>query len=118
MSTYEVACTPLRIGEKQTRVADRKRRVRVIDSFGRLLVVIVEPKVIATCLSAPNALPVRDHHGRLCAIQLASLADDRGEPGEHHGDSRINTERCRNDSGEYIGPHIRLKHKDDRSEDR
>jgi hypothetical protein len=118
MSSYKVADTPLRDGEKQSRAADRNRSVRVIDAVGRLVRVIREPEAIAKHLSAPNAQPIRSHGGRLCGIQLSSLADDRGAPGERHGSSLIPTERCKNDWGDYIGPPIRVKHKDDRSEDR
>ena len=118
MSRNGAADTPPRDGEKQSRAAERKRGVRVIDAVGRLVRVIREPEAIDKHLLAPNALPIRNHSGRLCAIQLSSLADDRGEPGERYGCSLIPTERCKNDWGDYIGPPIRLKHKDDKSEDR
>ncbi len=108
--------TPIRVGEKQERVADGKRRVPVIDSIGRLLAVVREPGAIARYLSASNAEPVRDRRGRLRAIKLASLADDRGNPGERHGSSLITTKRLKNQRGEYIGTTNTLKHKLDRSD--
>jgi len=108
--------TSIRIDEKQTRAADGKRRVPVIDSVGRLVTVIREPRAIAKYLSAPNAEPVRDRRGQLRAIKLASLADDRGKAGERHGRSLVTTERCKNQRGEYIGTPTTLKHKLDRSD--
>jgi hypothetical protein len=107
---------PIRVGEKQTRVADVNRRVSVIDSVGRLVGVIREPSAIGRYLLAPNAETVRDHRGQLRAIKLASLADERGKPGERHGNSLVTTERCKNRRGEYIGTHTTLKHKLDRSD--
>ena len=108
--------TPIRVGEKQERVADGKRRVPVIDSMGRLLAIVREPNAIARHLSAPNAEPVRDRRGRLHAIKLASFADDRGNPGERHGSSLVTTKRLKNQRGEYIGTTNTLKHKLDRSD--
>ena len=88
----------------------------VIDSVGRLLVVIREPSAIARYLSAPNAEPVRNRRGQPRAIKLASLADDRGNTGERHGSSLVTTERCKNQRGEYTGAPTTLKHKLDRSD--
>lgn len=113
-----VSETPVGDGGKQAPASGRSRSVRVIGLFGQLVSVIREPAAISRYLSARNARPIRSHGGRLCAIQLSSFGDDRGEPGERHGSSLILTERCKNDRGEYIGPPIRLKHKDDRSEER
>lgn len=110
--------TPASDGEKQAPASEHNRSVRVIDSFDRLVTVIHEPAAIARYLSAPNARPIRSHRGRLCAIQLSSLGDDRGTPGERHGNSPTFTQRLKNDYGTYIGPPIRLKHNDDRSEER
>lgn len=110
----EVLETPLRLGEKQTRVSDSKRRVPVVDAVGRLVVVLRDPSEIARHLSAPNAEGVRDHRGQLRAIRLMHFGDDRGHSGELHGSSLATTERCRNDYGEYIGALI--KHKLDRSD--
>jgi len=118
MSHYKVAPPPFRPGEKQSRVVDGNRSVRVIDSFGRLVDVVREPQSISRYLSARNAIPILASSGRLCAIQLASLADDRGQPGERHGSSLITTERCRNGSGEYTGTPLVIKHKQDKSESR
>src|SRR5580704_5023829 len=103
--------TPIRVGEKQARVVDSKRRVRVIDSVGRLMLVIGEPTAIARYLCASNAEPVRDRRGQLRAIRLASLADERGTAGERHGSSLITTARCTNQCGEYIGAPTTLRHK-------
>ena len=114
--------TPVRNGEKQTRVADGNRGVRVIDAMERLVAVIREPSAINRYLSARNAAAVCDHRGRLRAIRLASFGDDRGTAGERHGSSLITTERCKSDGGEYIGglletgTPIAIKHKLDRSE--
>jgi hypothetical protein len=110
--------TPIRVGEKQARVADGNRRVAVIDAMGRLVVIVHEPSAIARYLSAQNAEPVRDRRGQLRAIKLASLADDRGNRGEHHGSSLVTTERCKNQRGEYVGPPTTIKHKLDRSDAR
>jgi hypothetical protein len=110
--------TPNRDGEKQARATDLNGSVRVIDGFGRLVRVLREQEAIARHLLAPNARPIRSHSGRLRAIQLSAFGDDRGDPGERHGSSLIFTERLKNDRGAYIGARIRVKHKDDRSEDR
>lgn len=75
-----------------------------------------EPRLISNYLSAANAVPIYDRRGKLCAIQLTSLADDRGQPGEQHRTSLVTTERCKNQSGEYIGSPLAIKHKLDRSE--
>jgi len=108
--------TPIRVDEKQTRVAEGTRRVPVIDSVGRLVAVLREPSAIARHLSAPNAEPVRNRRGQLRAIKLGALADDRGNPGERHGGSLVTTERCRNQRGEYIGAPTAIKHKLDRND--
>ena len=97
--------------KKQTRAADGTQRVRVIDSVGRLVAVIHEERSIAKYLAAANALTIRDRRGRLRAIRLTSVGDDRGDLGEHHGTSLVTTERCRADTGEYIGAPVTLKHK-------
>jgi hypothetical protein len=107
-SVYE---TPNRDGEKQTRAADGTQRVRVVDSVGRLVAVIYEERAIAKYLAAPNARSIRDRRGRLRAIRLTSVGDDRGDPGEHNGTSLVTTERCKTDAGEYIGAPMTLKHK-------
>lgn len=101
--------TPNRDGEKQTRAADGTQRVRVVDSVGRLVAVIHEERAIAKYLAAANALSIRDRRGRLRAIRLTSVGDDRGDPGQHNGTSLVTTERCKTDTGEYIGE--TLKHK-------
>jgi hypothetical protein len=96
--------------------------VRVIDSVGRLVVVIRKSIAIAAYLSAPNAQPVFDNRGQLRAIKLVSFGDDRGVVGERHGSSLVTTERCKNEYGEYMGTLLEngrptvLKHKLDRSD--
>ncbi len=65
--------TPVRAGQKQTRAFDGTKRVRVIDSVGRLLMVVAEPAVIAKYLAAPNATSIRKRNGQLCGIQLAPM---------------------------------------------
>jgi hypothetical protein len=112
----EVSQTPIRVGEKQARAFDGSRGVRIVDSVGRLVDVIREPKMIFRYLSARNAEPVRDHQGQLRSIKLASLADERGKPGERRGSSLVTTERCKSSRGEYIGTPMTLKHKLDQSE--
>jgi hypothetical protein len=103
--------TPNRNGEKQTRAADGTQRVPVVNSVGRLVAVIHEERAIAKYLAAPNARSIRDGRGRLRAIRLTSVADDRGDPGECNGTSLVTTERCKTDTGEYIGAPVTLKHK-------
>lgn len=94
----------------------------VIDSVGRLITVIREPRAIAKYLSAADAEAIRNYRGRVCAIRLASFGDDRGTTGERHGSSLVTTERCKNEHGEHIGTLTKsgvatvLKHKLDRSE--
>lgn len=89
---------------------------RRFDPVGRLVVAIHEPSEIAKHLSAPNAEAVRNYHGQLCAIRLASFGNDRGHSGECHGNSIVTTERCKNVRGEYIGTLNTLKHKMDRTD--
>jgi hypothetical protein len=107
---------PIRVGEKQPRAFEASKRVRVVDSVGRLVTVLAEPAAVANYLRAPNSAPQYNRKGQLHTIQLLSFGDDRGNRGEGHGNSLVTTERCRKESGEFIGSPTMIKHKLDNSE--
>jgi hypothetical protein len=104
-----------RDGEKQGRVFDGARAVRVFNEHD-FLVACLHPshdaEQIRRLLGAPNAIPVRKHNGKIVGIRLLSFGDDRCHSGEQHGRSTVTTERVRNDEGYYVGTHKNLKHKE------
>jgi hypothetical protein len=104
----------VRRDEKKGRAFEAGGGVRVSSENG-FLIARLDPsrdsEQIRRLLSAPNAVPVWKHGGKLVGIRLLSCGDDRGHSGERHGSSTVTTERVRNDSGILVGGHGNLKHK-------
>ena len=62
-------------------------------------------------IRAPNADVVRSQDGRIQAVRLWSVGDDRGHAGERHGSSTVTTQRIRNEAGKIIAPDYAVEHK-------
>lgn len=106
--------TSIRRDEKKGPAFDGSGAVRVFSEDGFLVARLIparDAERIRRLLTAPNAVPVHTHGGKLVGIRLLSFGDDRGHLGEPHGTSIITTERVVNDQGAYVGSDRTLKHK-------
>lgn len=94
--------TSFRLDEKQGRVSGGPRRVRITSEYGLIAVLGAAAPDIQRYLSAKNAKAVRNHSGRLVAIELRSIANDHGHLGENRGNSNITTYSERLASGPLL----------------
>ena len=111
--------TSIRLDAKQGREFDGGGAVRVFGEGGYFITHLHpgrDSEQIKRLLDAPNAVPVRKHGGRLVAIRLRSVGDDRGQSSERHGRSTVTTERVRNDDGLLVGTLRTLKHKQENAQ--
>ncbi len=74
----------IRVVEKKTREFTSARRVRVFNDEG-VLIDLCPPDRLRRYLDAPNAELVHSHGGKLIAVKLRSVGDERGHLGEKHG---------------------------------
>lgn len=88
----QVANTTMRVVEKQARpFTTVARRVAIVSDAGDHF--MCGAGCVQRYLNAPNAELIVTHGGKLRAIKLHSVGDDRGHSAEHHGNSVFTTKR-------------------------
>src|SRR5438128_1428016 len=91
--------TTIREVENKAREFEFGRRVRIVNDEVQIIDVCGADR-LQRYLQAPNAELVRANSGKIVAIKLLSVGNDRGHLGEHHGSSVLTT-RTEQDQTEH-----------------